>query len=67
LYNAKFARLQEMTHIGRSRQSPRELEPDLERDFADLVTSKGYRVEEHCVETKDGEWTIATVNMFTLS
>jgi len=46
--------LQEAVYIGPSRKAARAMEPDLERDFVELVVSKGYKVEEHFVQTKDG-------------
>jgi lysosomal acid lipase/cholesteryl ester hydrolase len=49
-----LGRLQEWTRIGKSRQTSRLQEPDLERDFVELVVSKGYQVEEHFVQTSDG-------------
>jgi len=47
-------KIQEWTHFGKSRQASRLQEPDLERDFVELVVSKGYQVEEHSVQTSDG-------------
>jgi len=46
--------LQNLIYIGQSRKAARALNPDLERDFVELVVSKGYKVEEHFVQTKDG-------------
>jgi len=45
---------QEAIYIGPSRKAARAIEPDLERDFIEMVVSKGYNVEEHFVQTKDG-------------